>query len=42
MQDKANVERQLKQLNSRSSMLEKNLEKKDMQVGIDWVLAVYK
>lgn len=33
MQDKANLERQLKQLNSRSSMLEKNLEKKDMQVG---------
>lgn len=33
LQDKANLERQLKQLNSRSSMLEKNLEKKDTQVG---------
>lgn len=32
LQDKANLERQLKQLNSRSSMLEKNLEKKDSQV----------
>lgn len=31
-QDKANLERQLKQLNSRSSLLEKNLEKKDAQV----------
>jgi hypothetical protein len=32
LQDKANLERQLKQLNSRSSLLEKNLEKKDAQV----------
>jgi hypothetical protein len=32
LQDKANLERQLKQINSRSSMLEKNLEKKDAQV----------
>lgn len=35
LQDKANLERQLKQLNSRSSMLEKNLEKKDLQVSND-------
>jgi hypothetical protein len=31
-QDKANLERQLKQLNSKSTLLEKNLEKKDAQV----------
>jgi hypothetical protein len=34
LQDKANLERQLKQLNSKSSLLEKNLEKKDAQVGV--------
>jgi hypothetical protein len=32
-QDKANLERQLKQLNSKSTLLEKNLEKKDAQVS---------
>lgn len=31
-QEKANLERQLKQLNSKSNLLEKNLEKKDAQV----------
>lgn len=32
-QDKSNLERQLKQLNSKSTLLEKNLEKKDAQVN---------
>lgn len=31
LQDKANLERQLKQQNMRSTMLEKNLERKDAQ-----------
>lgn len=34
LQDKANLERQLKQLNSKSTLLEKNLEKKDAQVWL--------
>lgn len=33
LQEKANLERQLKQLNSKSTLLEKNLEKKEVQVG---------
>jgi hypothetical protein len=32
-QDKANLDRQLKQLNSKSTLLEKTLEKKDTQVN---------
>lgn len=39
-QDKANLERQLKQLNSKSTLLEKNLEKKDAQVGGGCMVAV--
>jgi hypothetical protein len=35
-QDKSNLERQLKQLNSKSTLLEKNLEKKDAQVTSCW------